>query len=124
MRKSDLKYFGEILQERKKQILRNLEDKAKEIEGLNGQNLSDDLDYATLSAETTVTASISLQQQKELEEINIALQKLERSIFGICEMCEEPISIPRLKVKPQARYCIVCRELIEKERERKRGATK
>lgn len=30
-------------------------------------------------------------------------------------MCEDPIGLPRLKAKPFARYCIVCREIIEKE---------
>jgi len=29
-------------------------------------------------------------------------------------MCEEEIGEQRLKVKPQARYCIVCREIAEK----------
>ena len=31
-------------------------------------------------------------------------------------MCEDEISIDRLKAKPQARYCITCREIIEKQK--------
>ena len=30
-------------------------------------------------------------------------------------MCEEPINPERLKIKPFAKYCIDCREIIEKE---------
>ena len=47
-------------------------------------------------------------------EIDEALEKIANKTYGICDMCEEEIGIPRLKVKPHAKYCIACREIIEK----------
>ena len=34
-------------------------------------------------------------------------------------MCEDEIDIERLKVKPNAKYCITCREIIEKNNKNK-----
>jgi len=58
---------------------------------------------------------IYLKQKQELKEIEEALKKIEEGRYGICEMCDEPISEERLKIKPHAKYCIICREIIEKE---------
>ncbi|CAE09318.1 RNA polymerase-binding protein DksA [Wolinella succinogenes] len=116
MRDSELKYFKELLSDRQKQILQNIESNAKDLEVLGDQSLSDELDYASASTESLVGSSISLQQQKELREIEVALAKIKSGTYGICEMCEDPISIQRLKVKPHAKYCIVCREIVEKNR--------
>ncbi|RUM74071.1 MAG: molecular chaperone DnaK suppressor DksA, partial [Sulfurovum sp.] len=41
--------------------------------------------------------------------------KIKNGIYGICEMCEEPIGKARLEVKNFARFCIACREISEKE---------
>jgi DnaK suppressor protein len=43
------------------------------------------------------------------------LGKIHNNVYGTCEMCEEEINIERLKVKNFARYCITCREVVEKE---------
>jgi len=61
-----------------------------------------------------IEQAISSQQSRELAEIDFSLSKIENGGYGICEMCEEDISFQRLKVKPHAKYCIVCREIIEK----------
>ena len=49
----------------------------------------------------------------ELEEILVALNKIEKHQYGICEMCEDEIPETRLEVKPFAKYCIDCREIVE-----------
>ncbi|MGP1579988.1 MAG: RNA polymerase-binding protein DksA [Wolinella sp.] len=114
MRESEIEHFEELLKERERQILQNIQSSAQDIAILNDQLLSDELDYASASAESLVGSSITLKQQQELNEIKEALKKIEQGSYGICDMCEEAISIPRLKVKPHAKYCIVCREIVEK----------
>ena len=116
MKASDLKFFQEVLESRKAQIEKNLDESAKEIEGLNDQELKDEGDFASVSADNMVENAISSQQAGELREINIALSKIKNGGYGTCEMCEEPIGIPRLKVKPHATYCIVCKEMLEKKK--------
>lgn len=115
MRDSDLKYFKDMLDERKAQIRRNIEDAAREIESLKDDEVGDEADHASVSTDRMIDQAISSQQTRELGEIDFALSKISNGSYGICEMCEEDISFQRLKVKPHAKYCIVCREIIEKE---------
>ena len=45
-----------------------------------------------------------------LKKIERALAKMEEGTFGICEECEEPISIKRLEARPETTLCIRCKE--------------
>ena len=114
MQKSELDYFKGILLGRKEQILKNLDGVKEELDELQKQELSDEGDMASASSDSLVESAIVLQQNKELEEIEKALGKIEAGEYGICEMCEDPIGFQRLKVKPHAVYCIDCREIVEK----------
>ncbi|NPA04378.1 MAG: RNA polymerase-binding protein DksA [Epsilonproteobacteria bacterium] len=111
----DTAYFKELLLERKRQILKNLHATISEMESLKEVEVNDDGDYASLCTDNMIEHAIQSQQLKELEEIEYALKKIEKGEYGICEMCGEPIKPLRLKIKPYAKYCIVCREIIEKE---------
>ena len=113
--KSELEEFEQKLSERKVQIEKNLAGTTLELEGMRDLDLNDEGDYAAASAETIVDSAILVQQRKELNEIELALDKIKDGTYGICEMCEEPIGKPRLEVKNFARFCITCREINEKE---------
>ena len=114
MRDHELKHFEDLLKERKVQIKKNLEDSTREIEELKDTDVGDEADHASVSTDRMIEQAISTQQMRELGEIQFALNKIRNNTYGICEMCEEEIGFQRLKVKPHARYCIVCREIIEK----------
>lgn len=116
MQQSELKYFKEILEGRKAQILKNIKSANEELSGINSQQLSDDADFASADNNTMIESAIMKQQERELQEIKISLAKIENGGYGICEMCEESIGFQRLKVKPHATYCIDCREIVEKSR--------
>ena len=111
----DLDTFQHKLLDRRVQIEKNLRGTTLELEGMRDLELNDEGDYAAASAETMVDSAILVQQRKELNEIELALDKIKVGTFGICEMCEEPIGKERLEVKNFARFCITCREITEKE---------
>ena len=115
MRQSELEFFKKMLETRKIQIIKNIIDVEAEMGMLRQEELYDDADYAVMSHNNLVESAIGEQQHKELREIEISLQKILKCKYGRCEMCEELISIPRLKVKPHAKYCIDCREIAEKQ---------
>lgn len=115
MRESDLKYFKDVLLERKKQILSNIETVEKELEGIAEFESKDEGDFASCNNSSLIEDALSKQQKNELEEIEAALKKINTGEYGECDMCGDPITFQRLKVKPHAKYCINCRELIEKE---------
>ena len=53
-------------------------------------------------------------QQREVANIDEALRSIEQGAYGICEMCGELISKPRLTVLPFATNCIKCQSEMEK----------
>ena len=111
----ELEKFQNNLLDRRVQIEKNLRGTTLELEGMRELELNDEGDYAAASAETVVDSAILVQQRKELNEIELALDKIKDKSYGTCEMCEEPIGKARLAVKNFARFCITCREINEKE---------
>ena len=109
--------FKNKLLDRRVQIEKNLTGTTLELEGMRNLELNDEGDHAATSAKTIVDSAILVQQRKELNEIELALDKIKLGTYGICEMCEEPIGLPRLEVKNFARFCIACREITEKEQQ-------
>ncbi len=114
MQASELEFFKEILLNRKTQIIKNIHDVNDELDGLNSLELNDEGDHASANNNSMIEAAIVHQQEQELAEIEGALSKISKGEYGICEMCEDDISFQRLKVKPHAKYCIECREIVEK----------
>lgn len=96
-------------------IKSNINSAKTEIDLMRNQNPTDEGDYAVLMNDTSIEDTLIAKQLKELKEIELALDKISNGEYGICEMCEEPIGIERLRVKPFARFCISCREITEKE---------
>ncbi len=114
MQESELNYFKEILEDRNKQIVRNINAVNEELDQLNSLELNDEGDHASVNNNSMVESAIVQQQEQELREINVALAKIPTGDYGTCAMCEDDIGFQRLKVKPHAIYCIDCREIVEK----------
>jgi len=112
---TELEYFKNALEERKVKIEANLSSTSVEMNEMRRNELKDEGDHAAMSLETAVDNAILGQQSKELAEIELALDRIKNNLYGVCEMCSDDINIERLKVKNFARYCITCREVIEKE---------
>ncbi|SFV51195.1 C4-type zinc finger protein, DksA/TraR family [hydrothermal vent metagenome] len=115
LNREQINFFNTALKERREQIRNNLNITTTEMDSLNTNELKDEADHASTSLGRAVDNAILNQQANELAEIELALGKITDNLYGICEMCEEEINIERLKVKIFARYCITCREVIEKE---------
>lgn len=111
----ELESFKNKLLDRRVQIEKNLRGTSLELDSMKDLELNDEGDYAAAVSETVVDSAILVQQRKELNEIELALDKIKNGTYGTCEMCEEPISKARLEVKNFAKYCITCREINEKE---------
>jgi DnaK suppressor protein len=45
-----------------------------------------------------------------LKEIDIALNKIKKGSYGICEKCKKNIPLQRLKVKPESLLCVDCQK--------------
>lgn len=71
----------------------------------NGGNLEEEADeveeYGNLLA-------IERTLEQGLQDVILALDKMKKGKYGLCEKCQKPISQGRLKVYPQARHCNKC----------------
>jgi len=102
-----------LLKQRLVTIESNINDGIDNISKLNDCDCKDDLDFAEASSDSFTSGVIINQQKQELKEIREALESIKNGSYGICEMCDEPIAIGRLKAKPFAKFCTDCREIHE-----------
>jgi DnaK suppressor protein len=112
--------FKEKLVKRREEIIKILNNLTNEIKELTCTEVCDEGDEAVSAMDSGRKQQIYLTLKNELEEINVAIKKIDEGTYGICEMCDEPINKERLLIKPHAKYCIICREIIEKEGKNKK----
>ena len=127
MQKKLLEKFKKILEKEKK----NLE---SQLRTFTVQDRSDKDNWVTVFPKMSVEADVgdNADAADELEEyqnllpvehslelqlrdVNLALKKIEKGTYGICERCKKAISIERLKVIPWARYCLKCEKELKGE---------
>jgi DnaK suppressor protein len=114
--KSELLFFKNELETKKKKIEENLNITSSKLDNPNSNDVRDEGDYISQALETNTNNAIIHEQSKALNEIERSINQIEAGTYGICELCEEPINIERLKVKISAEHCISCREIIEKQK--------
>lgn len=52
---------------------------------------------------------IEFNLEKKLQDVNVALKKIKKEKYGLCEKCKKPISIKRLEAFPTAKTCKDCK---------------
>ncbi|HEY64760.1 MAG TPA: conjugal transfer protein TraR [Caldilineae bacterium] len=75
-----------------------------------GNHMADD---GTEAFDQAAGLSLHRNQQRLLEEVERALQKLDNGTYGLCERCGCEIDFARLKAIPYAVYCIHCQSRVE-----------
>lgn len=48
--------------------------------------------------------------ETRLRDIELALEKIKKGKYGICEKCGKEITERRLKIYPEARFCLKCKK--------------
>ncbi len=119
MNKENIDLLHRVLLERHRELSGNFLHHENVIAVLHKQEMHDEIDYALISTETFLGDTLMKHHKKEFDDIECALQKIEEKRYGICEMCGDEIDIERLRIKPHAKYCIICREYVEKQNEGK-----
>lgn len=63
-------------------------------------------DSGQVAAEQGENQALAAQLRNELDEVELALTKLDEGTYGSCETCGKEISPARLEAMPAARFCI------------------
>ena len=110
LKKKDLNRFRDTLLAKKAEILRNARQTLSEGMTLATDDLPDEMDLASSEYLQSFTFRLRGREKTFLTKIDHALGKIDEGTFGVCETCEEDISLKRLEARPETTLCIRCKE--------------
>ncbi len=109
MRKKDIEYFRTVLQNELDALILKADIAVGELIGEAYVNEADPLDRATDELARNNRLRFQDRESRLIAKIQSCLVSIEEGTYGICQECEEPISIARLKARPVTSYCITCK---------------
>ena len=114
LNQKESKRFKKLLEENKRALLLSAKKTLSEEATFDTDDLPDEIDLA--SSEYTQSMVFRLRDREKflLKKIDDALVRIESGTYGICEICEEDISVKRLEARPVTTMCIRCKEEQEK----------
>ncbi|BCO09915.1 RNA polymerase-binding transcription factor DksA [Desulfolithobacter dissulfuricans] len=107
MTEVDLQRLKEKLLRQRQEIFTSLRDLEAEWEVLGERDIEPE-DAAQKAALTSLFDQMDTREKDRIEEIDLALTKMESASYGTCEECHKPISLQRLESLPATRFCIKC----------------
>ncbi|WP_239087984.1 TraR/DksA family transcriptional regulator [Planosporangium mesophilum] len=83
--------------------------------GLLVPDAGDDVvDIGTKAFNREQEISLANAVRERIDQVERALERLEKGGYGWCEGCGEPIAAARLAVYPSATLCVTCKQLDER----------
>jgi DnaK suppressor protein len=108
MEPKDIDYFKELLNRWLDELLSQAD---VTVSGLRNSDdhLADPLDRAVFDLERSYTLRMRDRESVLIRKIKRSLEDIDNGVYGICEECGQDISVARLKARPVARRCIMCK---------------
>jgi DnaK suppressor protein len=110
MKKTELKRFKVMLEERRDEIVKRAKQTLNEDMTLDASDLPDEMDLASSEYLQSFTFRLRGREKGLLDKIERALARIEDGTFGLCEECNEEIAVKRLEARPETTLCIKCKE--------------
>jgi DnaK suppressor protein len=112
MQTNDLENLRQLLAAKRKLLLQEIrktchDNRSDEVR-LSFERVQDNPDRSVDELLKHISSHVLGSRGEELENIENALQKIRRGTYGVCEMCEARIPLSRLRVFPEAVYCVAC----------------
>ena len=114
--KTDLEHFKKLIQERRKEILEDLETlKSSMMDVTTGEYVTENSTYSlhmeqgTDAMEREKTFLFASREGKFLNYLDDALKRIEKGEYGFCTDCGKLIDKERLEAVPHAQLCIDCK---------------
>lgn len=109
MDEKQIEFFRNELNDRLDTLLSQANIVVSELLSQNGQEI-EYLDRASAYADQSLKLKIRTRESRLIKKLKQALERIENGTFGICEECEEEISLKRLQARPVTTKCIDCKE--------------
>lgn len=106
-RKDAIKNLKKVLVKRRDAMRKALAGDFSDLNDLR-ETSGDAVDVALDSAQNELNSQLAEVENRELGQIESALEKMQAGRFGLCEICEKNIPLARLQALPYATNCIDC----------------
>ncbi|UCG55621.1 MAG: TraR/DksA C4-type zinc finger protein [Phycisphaerales bacterium] len=118
---ASIEHFKQMLLEKRREILRNVNEIEDETLKKSRLDASGDLssmpihmaDLGTDNYEQEFILGLMDSERKLLHEIDVALQRIADGTYGECEGTGKPIRKARLEAQPWARHCVDYARMVE-----------
>jgi RNA polymerase-binding protein DksA len=125
LNKEQIKQFRQLLITERAKLADEIKSIAKDA-ATSPRDASGDLSaytvhMADMAADTydrELSMNIASSEQEILYQIDDALKRLDEGSYGICQQCNQPITMSRLKAVPYASLCIACQRSKEQKNKR------
>ncbi|MGH9039852.1 MAG: TraR/DksA family transcriptional regulator [Acidimicrobiia bacterium] len=118
-----LERLRRLLEEEREVYLRQALDLAAEAEALASEREGGDTQFDeesgegdTLNIERERDLALSASARAAVDEIDLAIARMDDGTYGVCERCGKRISVARLEALPYAALCIECKSREERRR--------
>jgi DnaK suppressor protein len=105
----DLKAIRQRLEEQRTALVKHIEDEELRLHTSVGTN-PDPLDLAQDYRSKERRSAMLVQSKRQLQQVEAALQRLDKGTYGKCVQCGAAIEPARLRVLPYAALCVRCQE--------------
>ena len=108
MNKKEQQHFRAKLEAMSQDILDEAEKTLSEMTD-QSDNFPDPADRATAESNRNFELRIRDRERKLLAKIKEAIERLDSGSYGICESCDDDISLKRLEARPVTTLCVKCK---------------
>ena len=112
-RKTSLEEMRKILIQRHDAIVQAMSGDDSLLKKFIRHSGGDVVDFASDSALGELSSQLAEVENRELQHVEVALQKMKDGTYGKCDACNGHIPLARLQALPYAAYCIKCKRAAE-----------
>jgi DnaK suppressor protein len=110
-----MKSIKDMLLRMREDLVRGIARRSKATAVSGVSDIGDILDSVSEERTRELDMILTDREKQKLKQIDDALDRIEENTYGLCEECGVKIPRARLKVVPFAKYCVECKEAIERE---------
>ena len=119
--RTEAQKYRKMLLDKRKILAEDIKRMEEDSLGRSRQDQSGDLsnmpihmaDISSDNFELELTLGLIESEERQIKEIDLAIERLKDGSYGLCENCEAKIKKARLKAIPNAKLCIACKKLEE-----------
>jgi DnaK suppressor protein len=103
----------ELLDQRER-LLVEVRQKRAEAAQIQDEGVADPGDASVTEDLRDLLHLLGDSKREQIRSIDNALERMDRGEYGVCAECGAGINLRRLEIQPDARWCVDCKERLEK----------